>query len=108
MVWCTVNIEEQYKCLNFSAAIRDDAYLFRFEPYYHVSCRQVHSIDLFLIMNSFGVLIKNMLQTSNKKDCMTLLDQEIADITSLDAGDVFLGGRYHSLLPILQEVYPGK
>lgn len=39
---------------------------------------------------------------------MTLLDQEIADITSLDAGDVFLGGRYHSLLPILQEVYPGK
>lgn len=36
---------------------------------------------------------------------MTLLDQEIADITSLDGGDVFIGGRYHSLLPILQDVY---
>lgn len=39
---------------------------------------------------------------------MTLLDQEVADVTSLDAGDVFLGGRYHSLLPILHEIYPGK
>ncbi|KAK7603014.1 hypothetical protein V9T40_003013 [Parthenolecanium corni] len=85
LVWCTVSIEEQYKCLNFSAAVQADAYLFRSDYHYHVSCKQA----------------------SNKKDCMTLLDQEIADITSLDAGDVFLGGRYHSLLPILQEIYPG-
>lgn len=38
---------------------------------------------------------------------MSLLDQEKADLTSLDAGEVFVGGRYHSLVPIMQEVYPG-
>lgn len=39
---------------------------------------------------------------------MNLLDLETADILSLDGGDVFIGGRYHSLLPILQELYPGN
>lgn len=39
---------------------------------------------------------------------MALLDQEIADVTSLDGGDVFIGGRYHSLLPILQDIYEGN
>lgn len=36
---------------------------------------------------------------------MTLLDQEKVHLTSLDAGEVFIGGRYHSLVPILQEIY---
>lgn len=38
---------------------------------------------------------------------MTKLDEEMAHITSLDAGDVFVGGRYHSLIPIMQE-YGGE
>lgn len=40
----------------------------------------------------------------NKDECMNLLDEEKVTITSLDAGQVFVGGRYHSLVPILQEV----
>ena len=36
---------------------------------------------------------------------MQLLDKSEADITTLDPGNVFVGGRYHSLLPIMQEVY---
>ena len=36
---------------------------------------------------------------------MRLLDRLEADITTLDPGDVFVGGRYHSLLPIMQEMY---
>lgn len=36
---------------------------------------------------------------------MTMLDQEKAQITTLDAGEVFIAGRYHSLVPIMQEIY---
>lgn len=49
LVWCTVSIEEQYKCLNFSAAVQADTYLFRSDYHYHVSCKQVQIVDLFLI-----------------------------------------------------------
>jgi len=38
---------------------------------------------------------------------MTYLDEEKAHVTSLDAGEVFVAGRYHSLIPIMQEVYSG-
>jgi ABC-type phosphate/phosphonate transport system substrate-binding protein len=36
---------------------------------------------------------------------MQYLDKSEADVTILDPGNVFVGGRYHSLLPIMQEVY---
>ena len=36
---------------------------------------------------------------------MAMLDHEEAHMTSLDAGEVFVGGRYHSLVPIVQEIY---
>lgn len=36
---------------------------------------------------------------------MTMLDREEAHITTLDAGEIFIGGRYHSLIPIMQEIY---
>lgn len=38
---------------------------------------------------------------------MTLLDEEKVSLTSLDAGQVFVGGRYHSLVPIAQQVADG-
>nr|XP_018896656.1 PREDICTED: melanotransferrin [Bemisia tabaci] len=81
IVWCTSSLEEQYKCLNFSLAVNLTKSVF--EPFY-LSCYQAF----------------------NKEECMSLLDQEKADLTSLDAGEVFVGGRYHSLVPIMQEVYP--
>lgn len=46
-------------------------------------------------------------QAANKEECMELLDQEKATMTTLDAGSVFVGGRYHSLVPIAQEVFEG-
>lgn len=36
---------------------------------------------------------------------MAMLDRENAQITTLDAGEVFIAGRYHSLVPIMQEIY---
>lgn len=44
-------------------------------------------------------------QAFNKEECMFLLDEEKAHLTTLDAGEVFIGGRYHSLVPIMQEIY---
>lgn len=41
----------------------------------------------------------------NKEECMTMLDNEQAQLTTLDPGQVFTAGRYHSLLPIMQEAH---
>lgn len=38
---------------------------------------------------------------------MEWLDAEKATLTSLDAGEVFVGGRYYSLIPIAQEISEG-
>ena len=41
------------------------------------------------------------------EDCMKDLDlarPEAPSVMVVDAGDVFVGGRYHSLVPILREV----
>lgn len=36
---------------------------------------------------------------------MMLLDINSADILSLDAGEVFVGGRYNSLIPLMQQLF---
>ena len=36
---------------------------------------------------------------------MDLASEEAPSVMVVDAGDVFVGGRYHSLVPILREVY---
>ncbi|XP_063233370.1 transferrin 2 isoform X4 [Bacillus rossius redtenbacheri] len=82
VVWCTIGREEQWKCGNFSQAIERDFALFG-------------SAEMRL----------QCLQAASKEECMTHLDNEIAHVTSLDAGEVFVGGRYHSLVPIMQELY---
>ncbi|XP_033207220.1 melanotransferrin [Belonocnema kinseyi] len=80
--WCTVSDGELQKCRAFSKAIdRESSY---FKSYY---------ISL------------NCIQAFNKEECMTLLDQEKVQLTTLDAGEVFIAGRYHSLVPIMREVY---
>lgn len=38
---------------------------------------------------------------------MELIDDDKATLTSLDPGEVFVAGRYHSLIPIAQEEYEG-
>lgn len=39
---------------------------------------------------------------------MTMLDNNAADILSLDAGEVFVGGRYNSLIPLMQHLFEGN
>lgn len=84
VIWCTVTKSEQKKCENLSHAIERDKIRIKNE-YYRLNCTLAFS----------------------KEECMTMLDEEKVHLTTLDAGDVFIGGRYHSLIPIMQEVYQG-
>lgn len=82
ITWCTVSEGEQNKCEAFSRAVERERYMF---DYNHmiIYCKQAF----------------------NKEECMAMLDHEDAQITTLDAGEVFIAGRYHSLVPIMQETY---
>ncbi|XP_043490312.1 melanotransferrin [Polistes fuscatus] len=82
MTWCTVSDGEQNKCEAFSNAVARDITFFG-RTYLILKCKQAF----------------------NKEECMSMLDQEKAEMTTLDAGEVFLAGRYHSLVPIMQEIY---
>lgn len=82
ITWCTVSDGEQNKCKAFSRAVDREIGSFGFS-YFSIHCKQAF----------------------NKEECMTMLDHEKAQITTLDAGEVFIAGRYHSLVPIMQEIY---
>ncbi|XP_072759417.1 transferrin 2 [Anoplolepis gracilipes] len=82
ITWCTVSEGEQNKCKAFSRAVDREIASFGYS-YFSIHCKQAF----------------------NKEECMTMLDQEKAQITTLDAGEVFIAGRYHSLVPIMQEIY---
>ncbi|XP_011298929.1 ovotransferrin, partial [Fopius arisanus] len=83
--WCTVSKSEQNKCTAFSHAIEREKQFFE-DEYVSLSCQHAFS----------------------KEECMNLLDEEKAQLTTLDAGEVFVGGRYHSLLPIAQEIHQDR
>lgn len=84
LIWCTTSEAEQYKCKNFTVAIERDRSLFE-EWYLNVTCHQAFDVE----------------------ECIQLIDSEKAHIISLDAGNVFVAGRYHSLIPIMQESFDG-
>lgn len=73
---------EQNKCNVFSRAVDREIASFGYN-YISVHCKQAF----------------------NKEECMAMLDHEDAQITTLDPGEVFIAGRYHSLIPIMQEIY---
>nr|CAH7769486.1 unnamed protein product [Callosobruchus chinensis] len=84
VTWCTISDDEQRKCHGFSMANERDQIKVGYETV-NITCKQAR----------------------NKEECMQLLDQEAATMVTLDAGSVFVGGRYHSLVPIAQEVLEG-
>lgn len=84
LVWCTTTVAEQYKCRNFTLALERDRALFE-ESYINVTCHQAFTTE----------------------ECIQLIDSEKAHLMSLDAGEVFIAGRYHSLIPIMQESFEG-
>ncbi|KAJ1525243.1 hypothetical protein ONE63_010068 [Megalurothrips usitatus] len=85
LIWCTTSKEEQRKCMHLATKLNTTDFRDFGEYYMNLRCKQAF----------------------NKDDCMTLLDEEKAHITLVDAGEVFIGGRYHSLVPIMQERLTG-
>ncbi|KAJ8686639.1 hypothetical protein QAD02_022433 [Eretmocerus hayati] len=85
IIWCTTSENEQYKCLAFSKAVERERNEFQ-RFYAPIQCKQA----------------------SNKDECMTWLDGGQAHLTTLEAGQVYVGVRFHSLVPIAQEVYDNR
>ncbi|XP_065557638.1 melanotransferrin-like [Artemia franciscana] len=85
--WCTISEPEQSKCNSMSEAL---------SRYFFESRIQK---DRFKI---------NCVQAFSKAECMQYLDSNVVDVTSMDPGDIYIGGRYHSLLPIAQEMSNGN
>lgn len=84
MTWCTTNTEEQWKCQNFTIALERDRSLFE-DDFFNVVCKQGF----------------------NSEECVQWIDRGDADVTTLDAGEVFNAGRFHSLVPLMQEAFEG-
>jgi len=90
LVFCTLSQEEYMKCMDLAEATARDQALddLNFGSYYRpIRCTQPYI---------------------SPEDCMKDLDlarPEAPSVMVVDAGDVFVGGRYHSLVPILREVY---
>lgn len=82
IVWCTISEAEQRKCLDFARAV-NKTYSVRD----HLTCYQA----------------------ADKDRCMSLIDVEKADLITLDPGEIYIAGRYNSLVPIMAERYgPGN
>lgn len=65
-------------------------------------------LSVFDIMFDNNSLFFKNFKGANKDDCMVMLDNDLADILSLDAGEVFVAGRYHSLIPLMQQLFESK
>ncbi|KFM64915.1 Melanotransferrin, partial [Stegodyphus mimosarum] len=77
-VWCVVSEEEQKKCTEFSRAVNRT-----FDLKTSLSCHQA----------------------ADKDQCMTLIEAGRADLITLEPGEVYIAGRYNSLVPIMAERY---
>uniref|UniRef100_A0A0K2UG72 Melanotransferrinlike [Bombus impatiens] n=1 Tax=Lepeophtheirus salmonis TaxID=72036 RepID=A0A0K2UG72_LEPSM len=89
LMWCCLTNEELQKCYDFAKVAAD-----------------YHEKDETLF-GSYYRSLKCKLY-NNKNECMRVIDENRPthpNFMRLEAGDVFNGGRYHSLLPILKEVY---
>lgn len=84
MKWCTISDEEFWKCQNFTTALDRDKQTFD-DDLVDLKCVKGYDTD----------------------ECIKMIDAEKAHIMSLDAGEVFIAGRYFSLIPILQEQLEG-
>ncbi|CAH4037065.1 unnamed protein product [Pieris brassicae] len=84
VTWCTTSIPEQKKCEKLSKTVLQDKGLFG-KDFIEIECKRAFDAE----------------------ECMTWVDQGDASLLALDAGEVYVAGRYHSLVPLLQEVYGG-
>ncbi|CAG0918305.1 unnamed protein product, partial [Notodromas monacha] len=85
--WCAAGSAELEKCLRFQTAVSENVTAFTFGSELLANFKSLECHEAF-----------------DKSQCMTALDTGKADLVKLDPGEVYIGGRYHSLIPIAQEV----
>lgn len=83
--WCTTSLLERKKCLDWARAIED----------VNIQWEGREPFELNL----------DCAQGGDKDHCMTMIDDERADMILLDPGEIGVAGRYHSLTPIMMERY---
>lgn len=57
-----------------------------------------------LLHHTSPLIVLFLSQAFDTEECMTWIDRGEATVMALDAGEVHIAGRFHSLVPILQEV----
>lgn len=77
-MWCTISEAEQKKCTDFSRVVNRTYSISE-----NISCYQA----------------------ADKDQCMNLIDVGRADLLTLDPGEIYIAGRYNSLIPIMAERY---
>ena len=95
LMWCVITPEELAKCQALADAVNK---------------AQTESESLSDHTKGFGSYYRRILckHYPSKDECMKLIDEghkKNPNIMTVDAGEVFVGGRYHSLVPIIKEVY---
>lgn len=83
--WCTTSFLERKKCLDWARAIED----------VNIQLEGQEPFELNL----------DCAQGADKDHCMSMIDDERADMILLDPGEIGVAGRYHSLTPIMMERY---
>nr|XP_027202008.1 melanotransferrin-like [Dermatophagoides pteronyssinus] len=76
--YCTINQNELNKCRDWSTSVDND---YRFQ--FHLEC----------------------IEADNKDHCMQLIEIQKAHLVSAEPGEIYIAGRYHSLVPIVYEQY---
>ncbi|OTF80557.1 Transferrin-like protein [Euroglyphus maynei] len=76
--YCTINKNELNKCRDWSRAVDGD---YRFQ--FRLEC----------------------IEADNKDHCMQLIETQKAHMVSAEPGEIYIAGRYHSLVPIVYEQY---
>merc|ERR1711935_15860 len=95
LMWCVITPEELAKCQALADAVNK---------------AQTESEQFSDHTKGFGSHYRKILSKHypSKDDCMKLIDEghsKNPNIMTVDAGEVFSGGRYHSLVPIIKEMY---
>ncbi|BES96762.1 TR_FER [Nesidiocoris tenuis] len=80
--WCCIGEEELKKCEAFSKSV--------------LASNRTFGGDFLFV---------GCVSATSKEECMYLIEEEKATLTTLDAGEVFVGGRYFSTVPILRHIY---
>lgn len=83
--WCCTSDLERRKCLDWARAIEDVNIQYESQEPFELN------LDCEL--------------ASDKDQCMSLVDDERADMVLLDPGEIAVAGRHHSLIPIMAERY---